>query len=112
MPANDFPLNPIIEKSLRFDTRLHLPFVARHRRFRWEYHRAVMTGELFELGIDLRIIPVGLNHTGFQVVDDDGGRDPTKISERVFQTANEALAGLTPHCFAVTLARMTQYRAK
>ena len=71
-----------------------------------------MTGKIFELGVELRIIPVGLDHPRLQIVDDHGGRDATKVPERIFQTAQETLAGLSPDHFAVTLARMTQHRPK
>jgi len=30
------------------------------------------------------------------------------MAERIFQTPDKTLAGLTPHCLAVTFARMTQ----
>ena len=71
-----------------------------------------MTGELLQLGIDLRVIPIGLNHPGLQIINDHRGRDAAKMPERIFQTPDKALAGLPPHDLAVTLARMTQYPAE
>jgi hypothetical protein len=45
--------------------RFHLALVPRHGGFGGQDHRPVMPCELFELGIELRIIPVGLDHSGF-----------------------------------------------
>ena len=89
--------------------RFDLPFVPGHCRLGRQDHRAVMAGELLQLGIEFRIVPVRMQHPRLQIVDDHRRRHPAKVPERVFQAPDEALGRLPPHRLAVALARMTQH---
>ncbi len=92
--------------------RLHFPLVPGHDRLGGQNDRAVMPGKLRQLGMELRIVPVGLEHPGFQVVGHHRGRNPAKVPEGIFQTPDKALGGLAPNPLTVALARMTQPRTK
>jgi len=72
--------------------------------FAGQYYRAVVPAKLLHLGIEVGIKPVSAADGGAQIVDDHGGRDAAKVPERILQTAQETLAGLSPDHFAVTLA--------
>lgn len=62
--------------------------------------------------MEFRIIPIGLEHARLEVVRNDGGRNPAKITEGIFQTAQEAFTGLPPDHFAISLARIREHRPK
>src|SRR5258705_294537 len=94
------------------DPGFHLALVSRHRWLGRQNHGAVMASKLLQLGVNLRIVPIGLDHARLEVVDDNGGWNPAQIPKGIFQTSDEALSSLAPHRLAVTLARMAQYPAK
>src|SRR3954471_20524142 len=71
-----------------------------------------MASELLQLGVELRVVPIGPNHTRLQVINDHSGRNAAKVPERIFQTPDETLTGLPPDDLAVSFARMTQHPAK
>ena len=70
-----------------------------------------MPGELLQLGVQLRIKPVGLNHARLQVVDHHRRRHSAKVAECILQAADETLAGLPPHRLGVTLREWLNTRA-
>jgi hypothetical protein len=71
-------------------------------------HRAVMFAKGLDLGMDVRIVPVGIFYSRFQIVDNQGPGDTTKVPKGILQTANEVVGGLTIDDLAVRLARETQ----
>jgi hypothetical protein len=68
-----------------------------------------MLAKLLDLGIEFRIKPIGTADRRAQIVDHGGAGHPTKMAERIFQAADEALGRLPPHRLAVALARMAQH---
>lgn len=60
------PLDRVVLRIL--DARFHLALVPGRRRFGRQNDRAVMPGELLQLGMEFRIIPIGLQDTGLEVV--------------------------------------------
>ena len=47
--------------------------------------RAVMFAKGTQLRVELRIEPVGLQHRGLQVIEDERGGDASEVAEGVFQ---------------------------
>ena len=71
-------------------------------------HGAVMFAKGLDLGVDVRIVSVGILYCGFQIVDDQSPGHATKVPEGILQTANEVVSGLTIDNFTVRFARETQ----
>ena len=82
--------------------------MARHVRLCWEDDRAIVFTEGLNLGVKLRIVPVGVLDRGPQVIDDHGPGGAVKMPESILQTANETVGVLTVHRFAVASAREAQ----
>jgi len=78
----------------------------------WHDAGAVVSAEGFELGIDIRIEPVGAQHGGFQIVDIEDLGHAAEVPEGVFQTAQKGFRILAEHGFAVTFARKAQHDAQ
>ncbi len=53
--------------------------------------------------MNLRIVPVRLLDRGFEIIDDQGPGDPTKMPERILQTTKEAVGILVVKSLAVAL---------
>ena len=68
-----------------------------------------MRGEAAELGVEFRVIPVGLEHPRLQVVHHHGFGHAAIMPEAVFQTAQERLGVLAADGLGVALARMAQH---
>ena len=73
------------------DAPLDLALVPRCSRLGGECDRALVSAEVRELRIELRIEPVGLDHTGFEVVDDNRARHATEGLEGVLQAPDEVI---------------------
>ena len=94
------------------DAVLDLALVARHPGPGRQDDRAVMAGEVRELGVDLRIEPIGLDDAGLQVIDHGPQRDPAKVPEGVLQAAQKRLGVLAPDHLRVAFPGMAQDAAK
>ena len=95
-----------------FYPRLDLAFVARHVRFGRQYDGLIMLGESDDLGIELRIKPIGLGDGRPQIIDHTGVGNPAEITESVLQAANEIFRRLPPDHFAVSLAGVAEHDAE
>ena len=84
--------------------RLDLALVVRHGRTGWQHHRAIVAAELRHFRVEFGIIPVRPRHGGTQVVDDQRARNPTEVTERIFQTPDKTLGRLLPDHFTVAFA--------
>ncbi len=77
---------------------VHAPFdfalVARRSRFGRQQDRAVMLAETLQLGIEVRIVPVGFDHGRFEVVRNQRFRNAAKMPKGVFQNGNQVVGGL------------------
>lgn len=60
---------------------------------------AVVGAEALELRVELRIVEVGLEDPGLEVVEHEDPGDPAEVPEGVFQPADEALGILAKHRF-------------
>jgi hypothetical protein len=69
-------------------------------------------GKIPDLRIELRIVPVGLQHPGLQIVDHDAPHRPAEKTQRIFQATDERLRVLPPDHFAVGFAGVTEHRPK
>lgn len=90
------------------DPALDLALVPGHRGLGGREERLVVPAKLEQLGIEVRIIPIRLDDSGLEVVDDHAQRHAAKVSECVFQTPDERLGGLSPDGLGVALAGMTE----
>jgi len=61
-----------------------------------------------DLGMNIRIVPVGILYGGPEIIDDQGPGHTAEMPEGILQAANEVIGGLTIDYFAVCLARETQ----
>ena len=86
-----------------------LALVAWSIRLRRQDHRAVVLTEGQDPGIDLRIVPVGVLHRGFQIIRDYGSGDPAPVPEGVLQTSKELLRPLAEDHLAVALAAVAEH---
>jgi hypothetical protein len=71
-----------------------------------------MAREGLQLGIEIRIGPVGVQDRRLQVVEIEGSGRPTERAPGVLQPANEMLGILAEERFAVRLARKAQDHAQ
>src|SRR5665213_783030 len=90
------------------DARLDLALMPGHGGLGRGEDRPVMAAELDQLGIEIRVEPVGLEHGGLQIIDDRARRHAAKMPERVFQAPDEGLGRLPPDHLGVALARMAE----
>ena len=67
---------------------LDLALVVRHGWTGRQHHRAIVAAELCHLRVEFGIMPVRPCHSGSQVVNDQRARNPTEVTERIFQTPN------------------------
>ena len=65
-----------------------------------------------QLRVELRIVPVRMQHRRLQIVRDRADGHPAEVAERVFQTPQEGLRLLIKSRLAVALARAAQHGAK
>ena len=79
---------------------------------RRQHHRAVVPAKLLHLRVEFGIIPVRPRHGGPQVINDQRAGNPAEVTERIFQTPDEALGRLLPDHFTVAFARMAQDNPK
>ena len=68
------------------DPALHFPFVLRRPGTTRNDMQAVVATKVSQLRIDFRIKPVGLEHSGFKVVQIQQQGHPAKAAQPVFQT--------------------------
>lgn len=94
--------NPFLGFSLVFGG----PWLARKQS------TAIVSAEPQQLGIELRITPVGPLHRSAQVVEVHDPGHTTEGAKRVLQTPNQAFGGLLKDRFTVTLAREAQNHAQ
>ena len=92
------------------DAGLDLALVPGHARLGGQDERPVVGGELGQLGVEIRFIPIGLEHAGLEVVDHHLERHAAQGAKAVLQATDEGLGVLLPDHLAVALARMTQDR--
>ena len=59
--------------------------------------------------MNLRVVPVGLLHGSFEIVDDERFRDTAKVTKRILQRADERFRALMLQRFAVSLSQMTEH---
>ncbi len=113
LPAKAFE-NPPLERVVLhiLDGRFDLALVASHPRFARQNHRPIMARKLFELRMELGIVPVRPKHSRLEIIDHHRRRHSAQMPERILHTAEEGLAVLPPDRFAVALARTTQHAAK
>ena len=99
---------PLLERVLLhvIDAAFDLPLVPRCSRLRGEHCRAVVTAELLELGVELGVEPVGLEHAGLEVVDDDRAGHATEVLECVLETLDEVVCRLREDSLAVPSSRV------
>ena len=71
-----------------------------------------MLRERTQLGVQLRVIPVGLLDAGLEIVQHQAARQAAEVIEGVFQTTQERVGRLPPHRLAVAPARVAQHDAK
>ncbi len=95
-----------------FDPGLDLAFVAWRIGLGGQNDRLIMLGKRQDLGIKLRIEPVGLGDRRPQIINDGGVGHAPKITKRIFQTPDEVLGGLLPDRFAIAFTRMTEHDPK
>ena len=69
----------------------------------------VVAAELRQLRIDLRIIPIGLEHRRLEVVQVEQQRGAAEMAKRILQAAQESLGILPQYRLAVALARIAQH---
>jgi hypothetical protein len=86
--------------------------VSRHAHARRQQREAIVLAELDDLGIQFRIVPVGLFDDRRGIVEDHDLRHASQSPEGVLQGANERLGGQPPHGLAVALARVAEHGAK
>jgi hypothetical protein len=65
-----------------------------------------MPAEVSQLGIYLRIKPVGSEHRRLHIIEIEQQRTTAKTAQPVFQTAEERFGILTNNRLAVSLARV------
>ena len=53
--------------------------------------RAIVPAKAFQLGIEFRIVPIGLDHGRLQIVEIQGLGDPSQLTEAILQTTDEGL---------------------
>ena len=68
----------------------------------------VMAGKCQEFGMDLRIIPVGMDNRRLEIIDDDRLRHTAEIPKGILQASDEGLGVLMPDDFTVSLAGEAQ----
>ena len=90
------------------DPAFDLPLVLRRSRLRGEHRRAVVTAELLDLGVELGVKPVGSEHTGLEVVDDDRAGHTAEVLEGVLETLDEVVGRLREDGLAVASPRVRQ----
>lgn len=67
------------------DASLHLALVTWHPRLGGQQHRAVMLAEALQFRIQVRIVPVGSQHSRLEIVGDKRLGDAAEVQERVLQ---------------------------
>ena len=92
-----------------YPTRLHLALVPGHGRLGRQNRRAAVPGELLQLGIEVRIKPVGPEHARLQGVEHHRRAHAAEMPERILQTPDETLGRLPPHRLSLPLARRAQH---
>ena len=94
------------------DAPLDLPLVAGRVGTRWQEHGPVMFAEGADLGVDLRVEPVGLLHGRLEVVQDQPPGDAAEVPEGALQAAEEVIGGLAVDDLAVALAGVAEHDAE
>ena len=89
-------------------TTFDLSLVAWRIRLCGQNHSAVMFAEGLDLGVDVRIVPVGILYGRLEIIDDKSPGDTAEMPEGILQTANEVVGGLTIDYFTVRFAREAQ----
>ena len=89
-----------------------LALVTGHVRLGGQEHACRSAGEGLQLGIDLRVVPVGPGHGGLQVVDHQPLGHAAEIPEGVLQALHEGFRGLPPDGLAVALAAVREHDAE
>ncbi len=87
----------------------HLALVLRGAREGGHGRGLIVPAEGRELRVELRIVEVGLEHAGLQVVEHEQFGHAAEVPEGVFNGAHEAFGVLARHGFGVALARMAQH---
>ena len=87
-------------------------FVSGGARLGRNKHDAVVPGERGDLRIEFRMEPIGLAHSGFEVIEDESFEDAAEVPEGVLQSGDEVVCGLAEDGLAVASARVTQDDAK
>src|SRR5271169_593155 len=103
-------LQPILLDII--DAAFDLPLVPRRARLRGQDHATVMLTERLDLGIQVRVVPVGLLDPRLEIVDYQDLGHAGKMPKGVLDAANEVLGRLAVDCFAVALAAVRKHDAK
>ena len=94
------------------DSGLDLALMAGHGGLGGGQDGAVVPAEVHELGIEIGVEPVGLQHGRLQIIRNEACGDAAKVSERVFRAPDERLRILAPDRLRVALPGMAQDRAE
>src|SRR5512135_3252792 len=90
------------------DAALDLPLVAGRVGACRQEHGPVVFAEGADLGVDLRVEPVGRLHGGLEVVQDQAPGHAAEMPEGALQAAEEVVGGLAGDGLAVALAGVAQ----
>src|SRR4051795_6782488 len=91
------------------DAPLDLPLVAGRVGARRQEHGPVMFAEGADLGVDLRVEPVGLLHGRLEVVQDQPPGDAAEVPEGALKAAKEVIGSLAVDSLAVALAGVAEH---
>ena len=90
------------------DVAFDFAFVLRGVGLGGERDESVVPAEGGEFWVEFGVVEVGFEDAGFEVVEDEGARDPAEVAQGVFEAPDEAFGVLAGHGFGVAFARVAQ----